>query len=192
MVALINNDYFTNSLSLPNTDSGKPEGEVLTSLILTLQPAYLDDLFGVEMAEDFNTSIEDIETEINDVPQKYRDIVFGKTFTALSGDKLKWIGLSSHGLVAGQGTTNKVSPLANYVYFNYVSQLIKSVQSIGVVEPNFENGKLVSPHQTCVSVYNAMVKNHLILNELLLSDTTEYSTYKPLNLDLFTYLPHVI
>lgn len=194
MVTLITPDYFIDGLSLPNTGSGNAEYEALTSLIDRLSQPYLEDLLGIDMALEFITAIEDVENTPDEVSDNWKHLLFGTTFATREGITKRWVGFSSHGLVESIGSLDKRSPLANYIYVTYTGQNTSSTQSIGEVESNFENGKIVSPNYKFVNAWQEMVKWHLVLNEFMLSlaNEDEFKDYLPQSEELYTNIPHVL
>lgn len=70
------------------------------------------------------------------------------------------------------GGQNLVSPLAGFIYYEYMRNLFRQVTGIGTVKSEGENSNLASPHQLMADAFNDAVKQIYNLWDLLWKDQT--------------------
>lgn len=63
--------------------------------------------------------------------------------------------------------SNLRSPLAGFIYYEYMRNLFRQVTGVGVVKSESENAQVASPHQLMGDAYNAAVKQIYVLWEFL-------------------------
>lgn len=138
---LIDETYFTENLYMPNIkEVNSREAERLNKGIEKYVPLFLQQVLGFSNFEDFNSNIVDGVLE-NTAPQKWLDLVNGKTYS-----DSKWVGLLDR----------NANLLANFVYYNLYQNTYNT--TIGQVEVNPKNGLLVNPGEHLSNVWNNFVQ----------------------------------
>lgn len=121
-------EYFINKISIPNLSAGRPDRTLIDSLIQQYEFDYLVQLFGYEIA----VLVQDeIDNSTGNTP--YAEIVNGTTYVDVNGVTKVWKGLSN---------TSFMSPVANYIYCQYLRLKEISNTGIGMVRQNAENAIL--------------------------------------------------
>lgn len=168
MANAITLQYFTRSLFLPNSDANKPEGQQLLAFIAQYEPKFLEDFFGVTLADLVQNEI-DNSGSVGGVVQK---IVDGADFTNASGIKKRWVGLKNH--------TTYVSPIANYIYYIVQQHRDTSSTGLGEMMQQTQNATRTNAGAKTTFAWNQMVEYLLILDEYI-------NVEKPNSNDLDTY-----
>ncbi|PHJ53862.1 hypothetical protein VF04_35035 [Nostoc linckia z7] len=138
-MALITPDYFVRDILIENADKGSIIAS-LTDSINVYEPEYLDGVMGVSFAQLFLANISD---------SRFQDLLNGKVYE-YNGESYRW-----QGLVNG---TTKTSPIADYVFYQYVKNNAQTISGVGAVTSNAENSTRVSPVDKMVLAWRKMVK----------------------------------
>ena len=151
---------FIGSIAIPNLVDTRADGQLITTLIEQYENDYLETLLGYDLAQEVIT---DIDTAPGIEP--YNFIVNGATYTDVNGDVQKW-----HGFVAGK------SPIANYIYCEYLK--IKEVQTtnIGSVKQQSENATMGDGSMMLVRAWNDMCAWNMNLHNYITSIKDTYPT----------------
>lgn len=162
MATLIDNTYFTGSIAIAQ----KSQAEVaanLTAYIMQYEPEYLQKVLGYSFYKDFIAGLEE-----DPVPQKWADLLNGADFTSLDGKLKHWAGF-----VAGEGAS-KLSPIANYVYWQF--RMYNSTLTTGTGEnvSMNENSVQISPARKMCDAWNTMVNTNWVLWEFLFVNKDTY------------------
>lgn len=151
---------FIGSIAIPNLVDTRADGQLITTLIEQYENDYLETLLGYDLAQE-------VITEIDTAPviEPYASIVNGATYTDANGDVQKW-----HGFVAGK------SPIANYIYCEYLK--IKEVQTtnIGSVKQQSENATMGDGSMMLVRAWNDMCAWNMNLHNYITSIKDTYPT----------------
>ena len=166
-MALIDNSYFILEMNVPNTDNTNPalngSTNELSKFIEKYESKYLSEVLGYEMYKDFLANIQ---------LQKYKDLLDGVEFTDSLGRLNKWCGFAN---------SEKLSPIANYVYVKLLSHRVSSLAGIGLVSTNAENSVRVDPSYLMTMVHNEMVELNIVLHNYLITRPTDYRYYTGLS-----------
>lgn len=160
MANIIDSTFFFGELDLPQL-SQAANANGFQWLIDEHEPRMLTDLLGYTLYKNFLAGI-----TVGD--QKYKDIRDGLEYTNRYGILTKWRGLS---YTLGSA---KKSPIANYVYYQYMNIKISSTTGTGEANAKTQNATSTSPILKMVAAWNEMVKMNLELMDFLL---TKQSTY---------------
>lgn len=149
---------FIGSIAIPNLVDTKADGQLIDTLIEQYENDYLETLLGYDLAQDV---INEITTDAGLLP--YVDIVNGATYTDANGDVQKW-----QGFIAGK------SPIANYIYCEYLR--IKEVQTTGIgsVKQQSENAILADGTMKLVKAWNDMCAWNMNLHNYITSIEATY------------------
>lgn len=164
MANIITYEYFRGSLNLPQTVNAEGQA-LLTQFITQYEREFLNKVLGYELAKGLLDNIAS-----ND--PKWKDLRDGLIFTNSRNQDDEWVGFKDE--------TDKISPIANYVYYQFVKDQITEVAGVGTVKPNAENAERVYPQLKLQEAWNRMVEMIRILHDYLrLSYTTypEFLTY---------------
>lgn len=149
-MSLIDKSYFTKELhigDLSNTLDGTPA--MLDAYIVRYEKEYLIKLLGKELYNEFMAGLEE-------------DPVLQK-----------WIDLQNEIVDADL----KISPIANYVYFNWQERNYTKNVGIGQVKNKAENATVVRPYDAQVKAWNEMVDMGRDTVRFVNDNGTEYPGY---------------
>lgn len=160
---IIDSTYFTEKLSLPQR--GNTEGaEIIEGFIDTYETEYLKKALGYDLWKAFTDGIEG-----SGVPdQRWVDLLDGKEFTYLNNNN-KWEGFQ----------TLKKTPIANYVFYQYMGTPLNSLLS--TVVQNVDNNSKISPTPLMIQVWNSMVDMNKVLWQFLKANTATYPEWVEIN-----------
>jgi hypothetical protein len=146
---IIDNTYFTKSLSVPNTEEPTSDASIeLETSIDRYVAQFLKLTLGNVLFTDLKTYIIDGELDIL-APQKWLNLVNGCEYT-LDGKVYTWQGLKyTEGLY-------KVSLLANFVYVNHYQSTINS--QLGQIIIDAKNGTNADYTTHLVTIWNDFVE----------------------------------
>jgi len=139
MANLIDNSYFTGEINLP--------GELLTGTFATIdsyiakyEKEFLIKLLGYDVYKDLLAN-----------PLNYAGLINGEEYSVqFNGAKtVKWIGLKN---------TEKISPIAYYVYYHFMRDLATATATTGQTMPISENSAVISMSHKLVFAWNAMIE----------------------------------
>lgn len=159
-------EYFKGVLSIPNLSTGKPDRTWIDTVIEQYEFQLLTTLFGYDMA----VLVQDeIDNSTGNTP--YTEIVNGVQYTDNAGVVRNWRGFVN---------SEKVSPLANYFYCEYLRFKEVNTSGIGEMRLAAENARLADGSVKLTRAWNDMVAQLWLLDGYLQSikDTPdEDSTY---------------
>lgn len=183
-MSFIDSSYFILEINVPNAGTQNPAlmgaTNELQQFIEKYESKYLSEVLGYEMYKDFLANIQ---------LQKYKDLLDGVEFTDSLGRLNKWCGFVN---------SEKVSPIANYVYVKLLSHRVSSLSGVGLVGTNTENSVRVDPSFLMTMVHNEMVEMNIVLHNYLLTRQTDYRYYTglqfpPISLvgnDIYSSMPN--
>lgn len=161
-MALIDLTYFVGPLNIPNTTELQEVANEVNWYINKYEPEFLQNALGYPLYKAYQADKEN---------QRFKDIIEGAEYTDIYGNIAKWSGLIQEvkPAVPASGNTpatpaQKVSVIANYVY--YWRQRSNTTQSTGIgeVRPDGDNSQTVSPRQKMISSLNEI---HYKVKELV-------------------------
>lgn len=142
MSNIIDHTYFYGKLNLPQ--AGNTEGRlIITEFITTYETEYLKKALGYDLWKAFTDGIAG-----SGVPdQRWTDLLEGKEFT-YQARTYKWVGFEN---------TQLQSPIANYVYYQYMTDKASDNTLVGTVVQNVDNNTRVNSLRKMVDAWNSMV-----------------------------------
>ncbi len=159
MPTIIDYTYFRDDIYLPQT--GNTEGRTLINqFIEKREPEYLKKALGYDLWKAFTTGIEGSGTP----DQRWVDLLEGKEYEYASVNN-KWEGFENDA---------KISPIANYVYYWYVSKKAVDNTLVGTATGAVDNNTRVNPMDTLVDAWNSMVDMNRALWEFLYANKDTY------------------
>jgi len=150
---------FIGSIAVPNLVSTRPDGQLMTTMIAEYETEFLENFFGYEMAQEVTAEI----TTPDPTNLPYYNIVNGATYVDLNGDTQKW-----------QGFKVGKSPIANYIYTEYLRFKEIQITGLGTVKEQSENAMLADGSMLLVKAWNAMVEMNCNLHNYLVSIKGDY------------------
>jgi hypothetical protein len=161
---IIDSTYFTGNLTIAQIS--QPEvSDDLDLLIEREEPKYLKLLLGLGFYNAFIAGID----PISGAEQRWLDLLYGVEFE-YNGRDYQWIGFE---------TDTKQSPIANYVYTEYLKNLVETMTGVGTVKPATENGSLAFASPKIVRAWNEMVEWQKGLILYLRENRIIYPEWKP-------------
>lgn len=161
---IIDSTYFVNRLNLPQTGNSAGLAEV-QDFIDQYEPEYLQCVLGLELWQAFTAG-----TEGSGLPdQRWTDLLEGKDFTK-QNCAYHWNGFKP--------LTGKISPIANYVFFQFVEEREEDFTLVGNVKSTTENNRVVSATQRLVYTWNRMVDMNRLLYNFLQVNKATYPEWK--------------
>jgi len=138
--------------------------QMLDKVIAVREPQYLELVMGYECYKTFKDAI-----AVNDPEQRWKDIRDGVDFRDTTGRLRKWIGFSN---------TEKISPIANYVFFFYQRAQQSFSTGVGEVGAKSNNATAVDPSIKLYEAWNTCSEMTDTLQLLLKSkDESGLSVY---------------
>lgn len=144
MTNIIDHTYFKGKLLIPNIAEDTDVQAYITSLITEHQYDFLNKLLGPVLYPQFVTWY---TAPSLDNSSAFYDLLKGKSFEH-DGSNYVWVGLQN---------TDKISPLANYVYANYLELTATYTAPAGESKTKAKNAEPASPLAKIVTQWNAMV-----------------------------------
>lgn len=162
---IIDTSYFKGRIYLAdiaNSNSPVVGSTVTTDFIPLYETEYLKKALGYELYKNFIAGLAEVT-----IPQKWLDLRDGVEYTV--SDRLyKWNGFKN---------SEKVSPIAYYVYSEYLATQSVNVTGIGTVVNQKQNATSVSPAQNIFSAYAQMNLLNETLYHYLDNHTDTYPEY---------------
>jgi hypothetical protein len=162
---IIDYTYFTNRLNLPQTGN-TPGREDVEAYIDQYEPEYLKCVLGLDLWQAFNAGIEGSGPPSE---QRFIDLLEGKDFTK-DGCGYHWNGFKP--------LTGKISPIANYVFYQYVDERVIDFTLVGNVKSTTENNRIADETPRLVYTWNRMVDLNRALYNFLQANKTVYPEWK--------------
>lgn len=159
----IDETYFTRRQNVPQR--GNTEGlQDLLSFVDQYEVEYLRCVLGLDLYDALAAGTEGSGTP----DQRWIDLLTGKGFI-YQGCKSYWGGLAP---------ASKISPIANYVYWNYVDSKAEDFTLTGVVVSSTDNNRTVAPTNKLVAAWNTMVDMNVTLYRFLKASGVTYPEFK--------------
>lgn len=150
MANLIDNTFFFGEINIAQLNVQAVQDNI-NDFIAKYEPKYINEVLGYAFAKLYNAGITANE-------QRFLDIRDGKEFTNCEGYTDKWNGFTN---------SDKLSPIANYIYYWYIRTNTTYSSGIGEVQPTTENGTIVTPYGKLYHAWNEMVEAEKILYDFL-------------------------
>ena len=150
---LIDESYFINHLKISNIDEPDPNNILrnnLLALIEKCEEEVLSLCMGVKMWLDFK---EQYQKDPSKLPQNYKNLLYGKTYTRGQGNDEKtfyWSGLVDE--------SSRKSLLAYYAYIVYQKENVHQTTAFGQTKIEGKVGQQVSLTPKITRVYNEFVR----------------------------------
>ena len=174
MDTIIKTSYFFGDLNIPNATK-EPTLDALESHIGKYESMYLTEILGYEMYKEFNAALTySVDPPTTNVP-KWAYLLRGNEFTDSLGRLNNWFGFLGY-----QNQDNelyKFSPIANYVYWQWMCLNSSQTMGIGEISTESENGLRISPIRKMARAWNDMVKWNWILHDFITVNIADYPDY---------------
>lgn len=166
---IIDSTYFVNRLNLPQTGNSAGLAEV-QAFIDQYEPEYLQCVLGYDLWQAFINGIDG-----SGLPeQRWIDLLQGKEFTKQSR-LYKWPGFAP---LTEDGAITKLSPIANYVFYQFVDERVIDFTLVGNVKSTTENNRIADEAPRLVYTWNRMVDANRTLYNFLQANKTVYPEWK--------------
>jgi hypothetical protein len=141
-VTLIDTTYFIRNVYIPQAVNDAAVKNKVEEFISIHEPEVLKDLFGYPFFKEF------FEDVTGPTPtQKYEDLLFGAEYTDGNGYTQKWMGFVN---------PQKLSILANYVYYHYITNLHTLTTAGGESKQKAEGGNRTDSGAKAARAWNEM------------------------------------
>lgn len=159
---IIDSTYFRNKLVLPQ--AGNPEGLILVNnFINQYEKEYLRCALGYSLWEALNAAVEDSSPE-----ERWEWLLNGHTYIN-HGHTHNWVGFSN---------AEKVSPIANYVYFQFLDNKASDTVLTGTVVSETDNNSTVNAVDKMIDAWNRMVDMNWHLQRYLKANKSLYLEWR--------------
>lgn len=172
MANLIDTTYFVNEIAVAQVDF-PPVADSLTKFIDKYEPIYLSRILGLQLYNDFIAGLAVVTPD-----QKWLDLRDGKEFTDSCGNLRKWTGFVN---------AQKVSPIAYYVYRQWLNNSAQNTTGSGQATVETENAVRVNIIPKVNEIWNQMVDLNNVLAEFLIVNEADYGKWKPYFDRLYIY-----
>lgn len=162
MTNIIDNTYFRGALLIANAVSAPNVAQYITVQTTEKQEDFLIDMMGAVLYSKFEQW-----QAAGSAAGLWFDLMNGKTFSTTEGMPVKWVGLKN---------AKKVSPLANYLYYELQKDSITKTVSGGEAKPKAQNAERGSAEYKMVQAWNCMVD---MLGPYVLFMDTFFTTQNP-------------
>ena len=151
---LIDKTYFIGEINVAGANV--PGSAVLESLALFInkrEPEYLELSLGYSFNELFQAGIADIDG-------RWFDLRTGTTYVDHKGITRNWKGLQQSG---------QLSPIANYIYYWYMSDAVTLTTTLGEMQTTSENAKVAASGFKMAKAWNEMAEQTKTMHDFLLN-----------------------
>lgn len=162
---IIDPSYFVNRLNLPQTGNSAGLAEV-QDFIDQYEPEYLQCVLGLGLWQAFTNGLDGSGLPTED---RWADLLHGADFTK-QGCKYHWNGFMPVG--------SKISPIAGYVFYQFVDEREEDFTLVGNVKSTTENNRVVNATTRLVYTWNRMVDMNRFLYNFLLVNKATYPEWK--------------
>jgi hypothetical protein len=139
MASLITRDYFHSDLLLPQREQEAARDE-LDLFIGKYEPEFLEKILGAAFYNLFNTGL-----GADPIAERWVWLRDGKDYV-YNGENVRWRGL--------RNSVTKVSPIANYIYAEYVRNNVTTTTDVGETVQESKNSRRVNPVHKEVAAFN--------------------------------------
>lgn len=168
MGSIISKAFFIGNIEIMNTDASDVS-ERLDLFINKYESKFLTELLGRETYKLFNAAITyNTPPTAPTATSPFDALLAGQEFTDSDGELNKWGGFYNNEL----GDTYLSSPIANYIYWNWMRESSTINSGVGVVEAKVENSTMVLPTELMARAWNEMVDQLWVFDNLLNEDAT--------------------
>jgi hypothetical protein len=161
---IIDETYFTGNLTIAQLSQMEVRDD-LDLLIEREEPKYLKLLLGLRFYNAFIAGI----SPISGAEQRWLNLLNGIEYE-YNNREYQWIGFEND---------LKQSPIANYVYTQYLKNLVETMTGVGTVKPATENGSLAFASPKIVRAWNEMVEWQTGLIRYLRENRSIYPEWRP-------------
>lgn len=161
---IIDYTYFRGEIMIAQLSQAEVR-EDLQLLIDKYETSYLKKLLGLGLYNAFIAGID----PISGADQKWLNILQGVEYEH-NGKDYEWIGFEN---------SEKESPIANYVYYKYITKEVEQTTGIGQVVPKAENAVIASADPKRVRAWNEMVNWQRGLIRYLDQNRNIYPEWRP-------------
>lgn len=161
---IIDYTYFRGEIMIAQLSQAEVR-EDLQLLIDKYEQRYLKQLLGLALYNSFMSGIE----PISGADQKWLNLLQGIEYEH-NGRLYQWVGFENE---------EKESPIANYVYYKFVTKEVEQNTGIGIVKPKAENAVIASALPKLVRAWNEMVNWQRDLIRYLDINRSVYPEWKP-------------
>lgn len=172
MANLIDTTYFVNEIAVAQVDF-PPVADSLTTFIDKYEPIYLTRILGLQLYNDFIAGLAVVTPD-----QKWLDLRDGAEFTDSCGNLRRWTGFTN---------AQKVSPIAYYVYRQWLNNTAQNTTGSGQAAIETENAVRVNIVPKVNDIWNQMVDLNNLLAEFITVNKDDYGTWKPFVDNLYYY-----
>lgn len=159
---IIDSSYFINKLALPQV--GNPEGLIaVNQFIQQYEPEFLQCALGYDLCKAFVDGIEDSLPE-----DRWAKLLLGETYI-LNGRNGEWTGFENDA---------KISPVANYVFYQFMDNKAVDFVLTGNVVSSTENNRTVNGMDRMVDTWNRMADLNFKLFNFLKANKSLYPEWK--------------
>lgn len=164
MANIIDYTYFRGKISLPQVADTLGQQSV-NEFIQIYEPLFLQDVLGYDLWKVFSAGI-----LIDPIPDRFDKILNGVEYQ-FAGVTIQWVGFSNE---------QKMSAIANYVYYTILEDNSTHLTRVGTVAPNADNSIQIDPvKKQCDSWKEMVTMLHKLRRYLLLNQSVypEWKTY---------------
>jgi len=169
---LIDYTYFIGKINLPQrtTEDGQAD---LNLFIALYEQKYLQCVLGFDLWKAFTDGINVEDSGLID--ERWLNLLDGVDY-AYQGKNGHWAGFTPD---FGSGLDYlKVSPIANYVYYQYMANRSSDTMGVGEVVSETDNNKTVNGMRKMITAWNDMVQMNVSLYRYLSANKTVYPEWK--------------
>lgn len=161
-MSLIDTTFFRGDISIPQLAGDEAVEDIVNDTIAKYETAFLSDLLGYAFQKLVVAS---------PATAPFLAIVQGDEYTDRHGVLRMWTGLAN--------STTKSSPIAQYIFYQYIREQHEVKTRISTVKPKAENATRVAPEYTLNKAWNDMHKMIVNLREFMHAKAADYPQYKP-------------
>jgi len=163
---IIDQSYFVREINIPQL-SQPHVWETVELFGTKYQKRFLRDVFGLELAKLIEQYLEEEDNEVATLDERIGLILDGAEFT-YNGQEKEWGGLRN---------TDKVSPLANFIFYQFTNDGITQQTQVGEAFGTAENSQKASPDGRLVFAWIEMVEMLESLRQLM--ESGDFPEYRP-------------
>ena len=181
MTNLIDLSYFHGNVSIPNLGINEGNTASVNDFIVKYEKKFLSEILGYKMYSQLVTAY----TPTAPISGIWFDLVNGKRFIDSLGRDNYFGGLAD----ISEGDSYKLSPIANYIYWQFMKNTATNTVGIGESITATENAFRVSPKDKMVTAWNEMVEWNMIMDDFIKQNEEKYPDYIGFTQDVYAVNP---
>ena len=168
-------NYFSGGITIPNISSTDVVEQVEYA-INRYESQFLTDLLGYKFYDLVKSNTNWSNVPLDGTSSIYTNIIQGTSYNRNDGYRVITEGLTGD-IIYNANSGFYRSPIANYVYYQYMRENQSQTSNVGEVYLQSENSIRVSSNNKMVTAWNEMVDLLWVLHDFIMDNEAKYPDY---------------